>query len=231
MKSIDRSLSIARIAATGPSCAATLEAYGVKFPDDAASSVEDFCRAKNIDPTTLWAALDVAAFRDPSQPIAKIGRLSIADIIAIIVSKHHAYLRTELPFLCTLSAKVARASGVRNAKLHELQRELDAISEKLLSHLEMEERVLFPAFLEASPSTGLLSNDVIFSMFEDHKMVADALARVRSLADDFVAPEWGDGNYETLMGELAALEKDLHRHVHIENDVLMPRFVTNRPAR
>jgi hypothetical protein len=113
--------------------------------------------------------------------------------------------------VCALSAKVARASGARNAKLHELQRELEAISEKLLPHLQVEEPVLFPAFLEASPSTGLFTNDVTFAMFEDHKTVADARARICLLADDFVVPEWGDGNYETLMGELAALEKDVHR--------------------
>jgi regulator of cell morphogenesis and NO signaling len=231
MKTIDRSYKIAQIAACSPSCTGTLEAYGVNLRDDAESRIDEFCRAKHMDPTTLWAALDVAALGSRLEPIAKIGRLSVDDIIAIIVSKHHAFLRTQLPLVCSLAAKVTRSFGDRNAKLYEIQRNVEALQERLLPHLEMEERVLFPAFLEASPSAGLFSNDVVVSMYEDHRTVAEALAALRVLSDGYAVPDWADGNYEVLMSELAALEKDLHRHVHIENDVLMPKFVTHRPSR
>ena len=43
-----------------------------------------------------------------------------------------------------------------------------------------------------------------------------------------MTPEWGCSSYRVLMSELEALEGDVLRHVHLENHVLMPRFVTAR---
>jgi regulator of cell morphogenesis and NO signaling len=231
MRAIDRSLNLGRIAASNPACAATLEAYGANLREDAELLIDDFCWAKKMDPTTLWAALDVAALGSRRESTVKIGRLSADDLIAIIVSKHHAYLRTHLPLLCSLAAKVAKRFGDRNAKLHEIQRAVEALQERMLPHLEMEERVLFPAFLEASSSAELFSNDIVASMYEDHLTAAETLATLRTASDDYAVPDWADGNYEILMSELDVLERDLHRHLHIENDVLMPRFVAHRPSR
>ena len=61
-------------------------------------------------------------------------------------------------------------------------------------------------------------------MQREHLQVGAVLACVRALADDFVPPSWACGSYRTLLGELAALEMDTLRHVHIETHVLMPRF-------
>ena len=51
-----------------------------------------------------------------------------------------------------------------------------------------------------------------------------SLSVMRSIADDYVAPEWACNSYRTLMTELAHLEADTLRHVHVENHVLLPRF-------
>ena len=61
-------------------------------------------------------------------------------------------------------------------------------------------------------------------MQQEHLHVGNLLARMRIYADDFSAPDWACGSYRTLMRELAALEMDTLRHVHLETHVLMPRF-------
>jgi regulator of cell morphogenesis and NO signaling len=168
--------------------------------------------------------------------VDKIESLPVGDIIAIIVSKHHVFLRTQLPLVCSLASKVARSAGDGNAKLYDLARRVEALQERLLPHLEIEERVIFPVFLEDSPAAGLYSKDVVTSMYEDHRMVGEALVELRRLSDGYGVPTWADADYQMLMVELAALDRDLRRHVHIENDVLMPKLLTgtrsasSRPA-
>jgi len=50
-----------------------------------------------------------------------------------------------------------------------------------------------------------------------------ALARMRDLTGGFRAPADGCESYRALMDGLAAVEADLHRHIHKENNVLFPR--------
>jgi len=62
-------------------------------------------------------------------------------------------------------------------------------------------------------------------MFDDHLAVGRLIGHLREQTDDYATPEWGCRSYRLLMTELEDLETDLLRHVHLENHVLMPRFV------
>ncbi len=66
--------------------------------------------------------------------------------------------------------------------------------------------------------------DELGAMYEDHVAVGQLLTRIRELSDEFTLPAWGCNTYRVYMAELAALEDDILRHVHLENHVLLPRF-------
>ncbi len=63
-------------------------------------------------------------------------------------------------------------------------------------------------------------------MHDDHLQLGEMLTCMRTLADDYVTPEWACASYRALMNELRSIEVDTLRHVQIENHVLMPRFAT-----
>jgi regulator of cell morphogenesis and NO signaling len=67
-------------------------------------------------------------------------------------------------------------------------------------------------------------------MHADHLAVGTKLGDLRTLTDGFVTPEWGCASYRSLLHDLEELEGDVLRHVHLENHVLMPRFVGARAA-
>jgi regulator of cell morphogenesis and NO signaling len=54
---------------------------------------------------------------------------------------------------------------------------------------------------------------------------------MRTAAEDYSVPEWACDSYRTLFRELERLEADVHRHVHLENHVLLPRAARRRTAR
>jgi regulator of cell morphogenesis and NO signaling len=62
-------------------------------------------------------------------------------------------------------------------------------------------------------------------MEEDHRQTGDQLARLRALTDNYTPPSDACTTYRLCYEELAKFEANLHRHVHLENNVLFPRAV------
>jgi regulator of cell morphogenesis and NO signaling len=147
-------------------------------------------------------------------------------LVAYIVSRHHDYLRKALPFVCGLAAKVARVHGDRDARLRELEAIVAALADTLEPHMDQEEQVLFPAVTARVANAALIAAE-LETMLADHLGVAALLERMRTTTGDFQLPEWACTSYRTLFAELEKLDADVLRHVHLENHVLMPRFVAS----
>jgi regulator of cell morphogenesis and NO signaling len=62
------------------------------------------------------------------------------------------------------------------------------------------------------------------SMYDDHVEVGAALEKIHDLTDHFQAPGWACPTYRALLARLRSLQNDTHRHVHLENNVLLQRF-------
>ncbi|NNF04006.1 MAG: hypothetical protein HKN17_06030, partial [Rhodothermales bacterium] len=77
---------------------------------------------------------------------------------------------------------------------------------------------------EASPSeinaaTGAIPLD---ELIHEHEAAGRALARIRELTDDFVPPEYACNTWKGLWAGLEQLEREMHRHIHLENNILFP---------
>ena len=46
---------------------------------------------------------------------------------------------------------------------------------------------------------------------------------MRALTDNYTVPEDGCTTYAALYDGLQALERDLHQHIHLENNILIPQ--------
>jgi len=116
--------------------------------------------------------------------------------------------RSRLPRCSRTSCRVTtrRYAG---ACLDEIVAELGEILE---AHIDDEEKTLFPALTADEPDRPRLAA-LLSAMRDDHAAVGELLGRMRTV---------------TLFRELAELEGDVLRHVHLENHVGLPRFV--RPA-
>jgi len=92
-----------------------------------------------------------------------------------------------------------------------------------------EEQVLFPVIreldrAESAPSfhCGSVANPIRV-MEHEHDSAGDALRRLRTLTSDYSAPEDACNSFRAMMDRLAALEIDMHTHIHKENNILFPR--------
>ena len=95
---------------------------------------------------------------------------------------------------------------------------------ELEDHLRKEEEQVFPRLRELGPndppSPELL--ELLEQLEAEHDGAGSALHAIRGITSNYVAPPDACFTYSTLYRELQALEADVHRHVHLENNVLIP---------
>ena len=62
-------------------------------------------------------------------------------------------------------------------------------------------------------------------MMTEHDRGGERLRKMREITMDYALPENACPNLRALYFGLEELEKDLHRHIHLENNVLFPLAV------
>lgn len=207
------------------------EALGIDYCCGGDRPLSDACQENGLDPDTIGKILD--AMRPDERDLEaeeNPARMSNTDLVDNIVTTHHAYLRTELPRLKDLGEEVSAGHGEREPRLPEVQRTLAAVASGLLDHLDTEEQRLFPAIVDADKKTesrGASVAALIEDLAGEHEATGAALSRIRELTDGFFVPVWGCNKLRAYYDGLRELEKDIHHHVHKENNVLFPRFARN----
>ena len=221
---LDAQTTVARAVLDHSECAAVFQRHRIDYCCKGSRSIAAAAEERGIDQAVLMAELQRAIADRRVGSDVDPAALPTASLIAYIIGRHHDYLRAVLPFARALAAKVARVHGDHNPRLVELAAVIAELTDALVPHLDMEEQVLFPALMARSPHPALVATE-LGAMHEEHLAVGALLARMRDATEDYRLPDWACTSYRTLFAELEKLEGDVLRHVHIENHVLMPRFV------
>lgn len=225
-----RNPTVAALVLEHPACAAVFLKHRIDFCCGGDVTIDAACAARGLDVEAVRAELD-AAIRRPGGPGSeRAAALSTAALVERIVDGHHAYLRRTLPAVRALASKVARVHGGRERKLRSLQSAVEELADELAPHLDREERVLFPLLL-AEGETRPEARAELEQMAAEHRAVAALLDRIHEASDGFRVPPWGCNSYRALFRELEAIDADVRAHVHLENNVLRPRFAAERAAR
>lgn len=62
-------------------------------------------------------------------------------------------------------------------------------------------------------------------MEEEHDHVGNIMAEIRELTNQYCLPADACTTYRLSFAALEAFERDLHLHVHLENNVLFPKSI------
>ncbi len=218
---------VADIAAQHPRSIEVFERHGIDFCCGGRRPLGEACREHGA--TVDAVATEIAAVAAREVPEDRVFTdAPLGALLDHIVSRCHAALREELPRLGRLADKVAEVHGSRHPELHELARVYRGLRTDLEPHLGTEEERVFPAVRRlAEPGTpGEDVQGALHTLEEEHDQAGAALARLRSLSRGFAVPDDGCTTYRALYEGLARFERELHEHVHLENNVLFPRVVS-----
>ena len=211
--------------------AAVFEEFGIDFCCGGRRTLAQACRARDTDPEAVIAALERSC--SIADSAARFDEWSLETLIGYIVGNHHAFVRRALPSLIAHTRKLARVHGDRHPELHEVAHLTQQIADDMLSHMAREEHVLFPYITAAAEAVergapippapfGSIENPLRI-MEDEHETAGAATAAIRALTGNYVPPEDGCTTYRVGLQELEAFERDLHAHVHLENNILFPK--------
>lgn len=231
MAGVDRTWRVADIVIAHPECAGVFVEHHIDFCFHGERSLDAACTEHGVEAAVILALLRRAVAKGSGSAVPDAGALSTPELISYIVSRHHAYLHAALPFIDRLLLQVTAAHGPHDERLLALRDAFRRLSQPLQTHLYEEEAVLFPA-LRAQPNDWCVIAEERAAMQQEHLLVGARLAAVRALADDYAVPDGVCPSYRSLMRELAVLEANTLRHIHVETHVLMARFdERTRPLR
>lgn len=219
---------VGHIVAKRPGLSRVFEQNGIDFCCGGKKTLAAACDEKGVDVAAVLDALEAAA-ADESRPSVDAAAMTLSALADHIEATHHAYVRQELPRLDAMTHKVASVHGSKDARLADVRRTFVAFAGELASHMMKEEQILFPMIrsLEMSDEApqfhcGSLANP-IRQMEMEHDGAGSALERFRELTDDYTPPDWACNTYRAMVDGLAQLERNMHQHVHKENNVLFPK--------
>ena len=105
------------------------------------------------------------------------------------------------------------------------------INEEMTAHMYKEEAILFPRIKEVEAleevhqhrnlGEGYISAPIQV-MEHEHDHAGDLLYRIRQLTNTYTPPADACTTFQVCLAELKEFEEDLHRHVHLENNLLFP---------
>ena len=223
-------MTIRRIVADDYRAAAVFERHGIDFCCGGDRPVGDACREKGVDAGQVAAELEAALASAGDQP--RFGAWDLDFLAAFIVNNHHAYVRQAAAPMQAHTRKVAEVHGARHPEVREIADRFDLVAADLLAHMAKEERMLFPYISRLAEAArggeapeapfGTVANPIRMMELE-HRNAGDQMAAIRRLSGGFVPPEDACATFRVTLQELQAFEADLHRHVHLENNILFPR--------
>ncbi len=220
--------TVGEIAAKDMRKAELLKKLGIDFCCGGKKSLEDACLEKGLDVHRVKSELEATQHQPAAGPQLDFNSFSIAFLADYITNVHHGYVNQTAPMLQDLAHKVASHHGQHVPALVEVYKKTAELCSELLTHMKKEEQVLFPT-LKLIESGGHMQlgfdsiNDPIYLMERDHDIAGELMREIRTLTNDFQAPDGACNSIRMLFHKLEEFEADLLQHIHLENNILFPR--------
>ena len=229
--SIDTMKTVREVAVEFPGATRIFEKLGIDYCCGGGKALDEACLAAGVSADDVIALLEEAGSTAAEARDWKIAPLS--ELVAHIVTRHHGFTREELVRVSNLLAKVCSVHGENHPELHRLHTVFQELKHELTSHMLKEEQVLFPYIenLETAvrrgepvptPFFGTVRNPVRM-MMQEHDDAGQALRDLREVSSNYQVPADGCITFRTLYQALEEFERDLHQHIHLENNILFPR--------
>jgi regulator of cell morphogenesis and NO signaling len=200
----------------------------------------DFCCGGNV---TLVAAcaekgIPLAAITGEfealkSEPVDRSRNYASWDLSFLadyIINTHHTYLKENTGQIAAYGHKIAAVHGAHHPEVIEIAAIFDKIAVDMAAHLQEEEVVLFPTIKRADAARKAGSTpeaeDIatirksLDRLSREHQEIGDAIHAIRHLAKGYAIPGDVCNTFVVTYQKLKEFEDDLHKHVHLENNIL-----------
>jgi regulator of cell morphogenesis and NO signaling len=224
--------TIGEIVAADFRTAKVFENHGIDFCCGGKVALATVCTEKGLDLAAI--ARELAAVQnesaDRSQNYASWALPFLADYI---VNTHHAYLKENDEQIAAYARKIAGVHGAHHPEVIRIAAIFAKIATDMTAHLKEEEEVFFPALKRADAAR--IAGDTpdahdretirvsLLRLHREHVEIGDAVHEIRHLSKEYAIPGDVCNTFMVTYQKLKEFEDDLHKHVHLENNILFPK--------
>jgi len=212
--------------------AKVFEKYGIDFCCGGRIGLSEACREKNIDLVSLLTEIN-AVRSEPLERSQNFAAWTLPFLADYIVNTHHGYLNENTRQIAVYTRKIAEVHGLHHPEVIDIALIFDQIATDMEAHLREEEEVLFPAIkrIDAARKSGAeteatdlnVLKECLGKLNKEHDAIGDAVHRIRDLSKRYTVPADACTTFALTYRLLKEFEDDLHKHVHLENNILFPK--------
>jgi regulator of cell morphogenesis and NO signaling len=196
--------------------------------------ISEACLEVGANPDQLIKQLELLASQtDPDSEY--INNLELNVLADYIIKRHHRYVRENIPTLQKGLEKLCRVHGDNHPELFKVKELFDGCAQAMTAHMQKEEILLFPyivRLVEAKkahtplpqPPFGSVANP-IGAMMAEHENEGERFMEISRLTNSYILPDGGCTTYDVTLKQLKDFQDDLHRHIHLENNILFPKSI------
>jgi regulator of cell morphogenesis and NO signaling len=215
--------------------ASVFKSFGIDFCCKGGRSIQEACESKNISEREVEIALAEAVMDKPEQGDIDFKSWPM-DLLADYIEKtHHRYVEKAIEELKPYLTKVCKVHGDSNPELHTVKQLFFESAGELTAHMKKEEFTLFPHVRKLekhmndgsnveAPHFGTVKNPIKM-MMDEHEAEGDRFEEIARLTNNYTPPEHACNTYRVTFALLEEFQNDLHRHIHLENNILFPKAV------
>lgn len=214
--------------------AEVMEKYGIDFCCKGKRPLDEAIAEKNINSERFLKELE-KTFQKNSGEDERFETWDLHFLAQYIVNNHHAYIKEKVPVITAHLEKINNVHGAKHTFLKNVLDEFESLANELLNHMAKEERILFPIIkylvdskrFNEKPHTegyGAIKNPIM-KMESEHDTAGNAAENIRTLTNNYKLPDDACTTFRVTYQELEEFEKDLHKHVHLENNILFPKSI------
>lgn len=214
--------------------AAVFSKYGIDFCCKGNRTIEEACEKKGVDPEEVRNEVNAVLNSKTSGEI-DFKSWPVDLLVDYIEKTHHRYVEEKSEVLLFYLDKLCKVHGQRHPELFEIATHFKISAGELAQHMKKEELILFPfvkkmfnALKENTsiqqPHFGTVNNPITM-MMDEHENEGERFRIIDSLTNNYTPPADACETYKVTFAMLREFEQDLHKHIHLENNIVFPKAI------
>ena len=226
--------TIGEIVADDFRTARVFENHDIDFCCGGKVALEAICTEKGLDLAAVIRELETVQ-NEPVERNQNYSSWTLPFLADYIVNTHHVYLKENDEQIAAYAHKIATVHGAHHPELIRIAAIFEKISTDMVGHLKEEEEAFFPALrrADAARTAGSAPNDEdrktirasLLRLHREHQEIGDAIHEIRHLSNEYAIPGDACNTFTLTYRKLKEFEDDLHKHVHLENNILFSKAV------
>ena len=214
--------------------AAVFSKYGIDFCCKGNRTIEEACEKKSLDFAQIEN--EVAQLLETKSDGAIDFKSWPTDLLIDYIEKtHHRYVEEKSMVLLPFLDKLCKVHGQSHPELFEINELFQGCAGELAQHMKKEELILFPFIKKMEnalrtgqeieqPHFGTVENPIAM-MQDEHVTEGERFEKIAALTNNYTPPSDACNTYKVTFSMLQEFEQDLHKHIHLENNILFLKAI------